>query len=243
MERKINCVEDVILHANDIIQNIGPNWTNDQVIILNASDANIGFVQKSCVAGSKAVVLLSEMLRVTQKKILDDGNHLNRCGPYLKLIDHFKSNDTDVFFLDSEKDDRVSYDNVDIIHLKTKTIDSLLLNFDLPNCRAAYCKIQNKTVFFVSLHCLYSMLTGCYFLPTYLKDRDEFVDIVKKHRNGVNTHNKHIENKLFNRLHQRIQKYKDRGYTCRYVKTDHVQPWILNRFCYEQFSVMTTPDK
>lgn len=236
MNKLIKTVDDVIKFANDIIQKVEDKFTEDEVIVLNTNKMPTIdiFTQNSCVAGSKAVTLLTEELRTAQKIAFE--NAVTGCGPHLKLVEHFKSTDTDIFFLNSEKEDRVQYGNIDIIHLKAKTIDTLLLNFDLPNCRAAYIHYEDKIVYYVSLHCLYSMLTGCYFLPTYFRDRSEFFRLYEANIKNKCIDYEHVENKLFNRLRSRIEKYEERGYTCRYVKTNHIEPWMINGFLYGEFT-------
>lgn len=231
-------VRDVISLAGKIIDMVEADPVNDKIFVLNQKCEDTE-QPKSCVAGSKAVAKLAALLREEQKSALI--NQVKGCGPYLKLISNFEPTDTDVFFLNSETDNRVKYEDVDIIHLKATSVESLLLNFDLPNCRAAYYSDCGTTTFYVSLHCLYSMLTGCYYLPSYLLDKNDFNNVYKKNCTDCIDISSHLfkskEDKLFDRLQMRIEKYRERGYTCKYTTTSVVLPWIKNRFFYGEFAV------
>lgn len=227
MSNNLENVSDIISLAGQIIDAVEADQINDKVFVLNRKSDNIG-QPKSCVAGSKAVCKLIELLHEEQKSSLI--NQVKGCGPYLKLIKNFEPTDINVFFLNSEVEDKVKYDGVDIIHLKATTVESLLLNFDLPNCRAAYYCDGENTIFYVSLHCIYSILTGHYYLPLYLQEKGEFSKIYKNNFFECMEASSLLINtkgdKLFNKLQSRIEKYKERGYTCRYIKTDIILPWI-----------------
>ena len=237
MSNNLENICDIIILAGKIIDTVEADEFNDKIFVLNRKSSNTE-QPKSCIAGSKAVAKLLELLHEEQKRSLT--NQVKGCGPHLKLIESFDPTDTDVFFLNSEIEDRVKYDNVDIVHLKATSIESLLLNFDLPNCRAAYYSDCENIVFYVSLHCIYSILTGYYHLPSYLQDKNNFNDVYKKNYNeGMDVSSIPLKtkgDKLFNRLQYRIEKYKDRGYTCKYVKTDLILPWIKNGFFYGEFT-------
>ena len=231
MSDNLENVCDIISLAGKIIDTVEANEFNDKIFILNRKSSDIE-QPKSCVAGSRAVVKLIELLHEEQKLSLI--NQVKGCGPHLKFIELFEPTDTNVFFLNSETEDRVKYDDVDIFHTKTTSIESLLLSFDLPNCRAAYYSHCENTVFYVSLHCIYSILTGYYHLPLYLQDKNDFNSAYKKnYTESMDISSVPLKtkaDKLFNKLQCRIEKYKDRGYTCKYIKTDLLLPWIKDRF-------------
>lgn len=142
----------------------------------------------------------------------------------------FEPTDTDIFFLNSEMNHRLLLDNVDLVHTKAKSVEELLLNFDLPCCRAAF---NSKHDFWISAQCLHSLLTGTYYLPSYLSNIDKFSGILEMYRygDGLNPMDKH----MYDRLMHRIEKYKGRGYNCVWTHTDEVQPWIKNRFHYGEW--------
>lgn len=50
----------------------------------------------------------------------------------------WKASDADIFFLNQAVNNRMPIDSIDIVQCKEKTIQELLINFDLPICRVAY---------------------------------------------------------------------------------------------------------
>ena len=64
---------------------------------------------------------------------------------------------------------------------------------------------------------------------------DEVKDLLLKYRNVDPM--KMSEQHLFNRMQERIHKYKKRGFTPTWVSTDTVLPWIQNRFHYGEWKV------
>jgi len=147
-----------------------------------------------------------------------------------KIYGTINPGDTDIFFLNSEINNRLVLPGIDLVHTKAKSVEELILNFDLPCCRAAF---NSKHDFWISSQCLYSLLTGKYYLPLYLKNRDSFNTLLLQHRNGDPM--KVTDNFLYERLIQRITKYHQRGFKCEWVDTDEVLPWIKNRFHYGEW--------
>lgn len=84
-----------------------------------------------------------------------------------KIYGDFIPTDIDIFVINSSMNQRNIADGVDIIHTVSTSVEELLLNFDLPCCRAAY----NSTGFWVSAQCLVALFTGEYFLPEYTSRR------------------------------------------------------------------------
>lgn len=138
----------------------------------------------------------------------------------------FTPSDTDIFFLDSPANHRFMIPGIDLVHTKAKTVEELLLNFDLPCCRVAF---NSRSDYWISAQCLGSLLDGTYHLPTYVSDPTRFYAMLDQHRNYETTS---VEKMLFTRMTQRIEKYIERGFTPRYVETSEVLPWIRNRFHY-----------
>jgi hypothetical protein len=138
----------------------------------------------------------------------------------------FTPSDTDIFFLDSPANHRFIIPGIDLVHTKAKTVEELLINFDLPCCRVAF---NSRSDYWISAQCLGSLLDGTYQLPTYVSNPTRFYAMLDQHRNYETTS---VEKMLFSRMTQRIEKYIERGFTPRYVETDEVLPWIRNRFHY-----------
>lgn len=74
---------------------------------------------KACVAGSSALSkVLESFCSTTHQK--------------------WTAGDADILFLEQELNNRLPVGNVDIVQCKEKTVEDLLLNFDLPICRVAF---------------------------------------------------------------------------------------------------------
>jgi hypothetical protein len=136
--------------------------------------------------------------------------------------------DTDIFHLGSDVHTRITLGNTDIVLVQEKTVEELLLAFDLPCCRAAYDVHYNL---WISAHCIVSILTRKYNLPLYMKTVAELVSMMQKCRpddprlNGA-------EQKLFEIVNKRIAKYSGRGYGVQWVTTNKPTPWVIRRFHY-----------
>ena len=143
-------------------------------------------------------------------------------------------NDVDIFFLNSPVSCRMQIGHTDIVHSTCKTVDELLLNFDLPCCRVS---MNSKHDYYISAQCLYALLTNEYPLPNYVQDRDSFISLLKNHRNGDPM--RVSEEFLYQRILERIKKYKQRGFNVVWYKTDYVLPWIQNRFHYGEWKQIT----
>lgn len=211
MNYDIKTVDDVLNHANQIIEKVENDPMNYQMVTLN-SPSGIDVKIKNCIGGSSAIKKLAELLIDAQKDAYNRGS-----GVYLPIINNIEPNDTDVFILGSNERSRTKYSDVDIVHKTEKTAEKLLEWMDLPMCQVVYTNIQNQTVFFASYHCLYSLLTGHFFLPKYVKNNKIFS---QRHAS--------IVDKVFDSFQQRVEKYQERGYICRYVYTDEDLPWIKN---------------
>ena len=233
----IKTISDVFINANKVIKSIQKSYDIDPICEIYVSDTTTvnrkevklpEVQQKTIISGSKAVTTFLELLREGQKKALIDG--VKGCGPFLKLTDYYKANDTDIFFLDNKEVSRVKYENVDIIHLKIKNITEHLDNFDLACCKTSM--NLEKTKFWVSLHCLYTMLTGNCFIPKYLGTLNEFrVVYNKSNRKQYDYVSSNKNNKcevMYSRTQLRIEKYTERGYKFQYVETDKVLSCITS---------------
>lgn len=157
-----------------------------------------------------------------------------------KVSPSFTPNDTDLFLLNRPEGGRHKnfLAHIDIVHMTEKSVEELLMNFDLPICRVAMDAEYN---IWVSAQALNAIMTGEYYLPTYFDNIDMFNDLLRKYQWSQTTlktpgfPTKMIlpaEKMLFERLQGRIKKYADRGFSACYINTERVMPWIKQRFCY-----------
>ena len=248
----LNTIKDIFIYANEIIKAVEGSPDSDPICEIrvneNRSILNSNYHEgidntpykskqncepKHVISGSKAVTTFLELLRQGQKKAVSDG--VKGCGPFLKLADYYKATDTDIFFLNSGEISRLKYGEIDIVHLKTPTITEHLEDFDLSCCKTSM-SIDGKD-FWISLHCLYTMLTGNCFIPKYLESPDRFRNFYNNTNNI--SRRKDIESfyeskttdkctMMFTRISQRLQKYKERGYTFQYFETDKALSWITS---------------
>lgn len=135
----------------------------------------------------------------------------------------WQPNDADLFILGCPKPSRFQMGLVDFVFTTEKTVSELLINFDLPCCRAA---VSPSGDVWVSAQCLNALYTGTYNLPAYLKTHDSFNQ--KVHAMNVG------ESYMFNRFIDRIRKYTARGFNVNWVETKQILPWVTNRFIYSQ---------
>ena len=173
--------------------------------------------------------------------------HLLGISYELWAMDSFTPNDTDMFILNRPQGGRHKnfLENIDIVHMTEKTVDELLMNFDLPICRVAMDVEYN---IWVSAQALNAIITGEYYLPEYFNDESMFSKLLRQYQwinnirpdaiqlQGIPARSHPVlhagEKMLFERLQERIKKYQARGFTPRYVSTSEVMPWIKQRFCY-----------
>lgn len=149
---------------------------------------------------------------------------------------HWEPTDADVFLLKSEVNCRSSFGIIDMVLAKEKTVEELLLNFDLGCCRAAFdCHLN----LWVSIQCLSSIFTHKYPMPCYMKNSDSFVSYLSAYRtkaSSINVSGVHgAENMMYSRFIERIKKYSDRGFGVTWIETTTVLPWIKNRFHYAEW--------
>lgn len=140
-----------------------------------------------------------------------------------KLFGEFEPNDIDLFVLNSVSNHRQNIGQLDVVYKSYKTPEELIINFDLPCCRAAR-DLNDK--FYVSLHCLASLINGDIFLPTCYINEEEYEQIIKAV--GIKSR--------WNKFQFRIAKYEHRGYNFHFYKTSFVQSALLNGFSYPKKS-------
>lgn len=141
---------------------------------------------------------------------------------------HWNSNDNDIFILGCRKAGRNLFGKMlDVVYVKEKTPEELLLNFDLPICRAA---MDFKRNFYISIQCLNAILTGKYFLPNYMKSPKTATKMMMIHypRNKSNLEEfsslrENLISLLCDRFFRRVEKYTGRGFSPIYRHTDEVK--------------------
>ena len=148
-------------------------------------------------------------------------------------------NDTDIFFLNSLGPHRAPIGKADIVHAPEKTVGELLLNFDLPCCRAA---TNSHFDYWISIQALSSIICGNYFMPRYCYNKQLFKEKLMKHRNANQAGGLiNGEPTLFDRLQDRIKKYQLRGFGVVWIETEKVLPWIKQRFHYAEWLEVMEP--
>lgn len=149
----------------------------------------------------------------------------------LMIKTKWDSQDSDIFFLGSTSNHRRPMGQIDLVHTKHTTVESLLLNFDLPCCRVA---TNAAFEYWISAHCLASIWIGRYSIPSYLKDEQDFKLVLQKNRSEPSK-KPGADHFLFTRLQERIKKYEARGFTPEYNSSSEILPWIRHRFEYAQW--------
>lgn len=86
----------------------------------------------------------------------------------------------------------------------------------------------------ISAQALSAIFTGNYYLPKYLQDKTTFTEMLSKHMETLKNSDagKAAQHYLYERLLERIAKYKRRDLTVTWVESNKVLPWVENRFCY-----------
>lgn len=152
----------------------------------------------------------------------------------------WKPTDGDIFFLGQEVNTHMQIGPVDLVLAKQKTVEDLLLNFDLPICRAA---LSFSYDFWISAQCLAALHTRKQNVPAYLKDKSTFNSMLRTALEPVvgGLHDA-IHPLLYNNFVGRVKKYQDRGFGVNWINTNKIIPWVVNRFTYGKWLMTTLPD-
>jgi len=144
-------------------------------------------------------------------------------------IIEWKSNDIDVYILNSAQDFHYKIDKVDMVMSKKNEISQLLLSFDLPVNRVVIDKDDN---FIVSAECIRAIYTGRYYLPirlyetsqaiSYINNITEIMKVIEKPRenfpsNIKQNYGRNVINGKVKKFKNRISKYQSRGFFPQYV--------------------------
>lgn len=175
----------------------------------------------SCIAGSSIVQLLALHANDVKESVVDGFRDINSDVDIFKLLQS-KIDITKIWLPTTSS-------KLDIVSTKYKSVEDLLMGFDLPCCRAAATIEGGTRCLYVSLQCLRSLVKGEMVLPSYMKD--------------VNSENM-IDQELrmvFTRFNSRVKKYAKRGIQCLYAETSDQWPWFSKGFTYQD-SVLTKMD-
>lgn len=226
--RDINFQEDLVsfVQSNPSIDFVYrfdlPKLTDDSLVLL------------------KGHTCLSALSEDTGKDIFIAGSSvLHYLVRYHKsYVINWKSNDTDIFYLNCIKNTRMEgyIQGIDMIFCKDKTIESVLLNFDLPCCRTA---VDFHYNFYVSAQALASVFTGKMYLPKYFENIRNFTEVLNQFPTSEGFSNNirnTVQSQIIKRFYERIQKYQSRGFKAIFVKEDYILPWLKNRFTYIDFT-------
>lgn len=165
--------------------------------------------------------------------------HMNETGQ-LK----WKASDADIFFLNQVVNNRLPVDSIDIVQCKEKTVEELLINFDLPICRVAYNFAYD---FWISAQCVAAIHTRKQNCPSYLRDKITFTRLLQlaKSSDGVKRDdvatNATKNGMLYSRFVDRVTKYQNRGYGINWIDTNKIIPWVINRFHYAEWLMTELP--
>ena len=170
-------------------------------------------------------------------------------GPLHWLMSHIRgynkvkwnSSDVDIFFLGCPENTRMACapGNVDMVFCKDKTIEEVLLNFDLPCCRVGY---DFKYNYYVSIQALVAIMTGKMYLPHFMGSNLLFQEKLNNYKViHKSSFGGEVNRLIIRRFYERVKKYESRGIKTVYCKFDYMLPWVKNRFTYVDFSVDETP--
>jgi len=213
MSLTINTVKDIIDNADLIIKSAEISPIFDPVFKIVLNDNNEPNI---IMMGDGIIRNFLKLLKLEQQKV-NEG-----CGKYLRLAPDIECDDVDLYFLKPVNLISISTNNIkNIIHTKN-SINNLVIDKYLP-CNRIACN-SKKNIFYVSLQCLYSLLTGNCFLPKYLQNIDDFILAIYGDKYAATENN--CKN-IFENFNSLIKIYEKYGYTFSYVKTKTVLPCIL----------------
>lgn len=159
-------------------------------------------------------------------------NNIYICGGYAYLLysgNENKDSDIDVFetgansinrlfaFYEEKNDKAIDY--IKTVH---KTLDDVLLNFDIPVCRVAY----DENNLYISQRALEAHLTKTYFHPEYFTNFRTYMDIIAIKYNRFDVNGYFTASKYFDKETERIEKYKSKGFTPIFVKYCTPTKWL-----------------
>ena len=153
-----------------------------------------------------------------------------------KFTFNWNSNDVDIFFLNKDLPARNKIGKgLDIISSPEKSVQELLIGFDLPVCRVA---LNFEGSFYVSIQAMKSILTRKMNLPFYLKEKSSAYMIMENCCNNYyyatneKDKPKSLPHFLIDRFYERLRKYSGRGFGVNWIETTKLIDWIKMRSVY-----------
>lgn len=213
----IKTIKDIIENVDLIIKQAEISPILDLVYQISVSNE---------IKNDHSIIMMGDGIREEFLKLLKlEQQKINKgCGKYLKLAPNIESNDVDLYFTKNVNLISISTDHIrNIIHT-TKPINDLVIDRYLAFDRIA--SNSKKDVFYVSLQCLYSLLTGNCFIPKYLQNFNDFIFAIYSD-NHINDHRNNRCKNIFDNFDTSIKIYEKYGYTFNYVKIKTILPCIL----------------
>lgn len=177
------------------------------------------------IGGSSALALVSTLL-------------FNHCLPKPPNQVSWSANDCDIFLLNQTMNDKDPNKRrippVEFIAVPCKTVDELLVSFDLPCCRVATNTGTFVGDWWISLHAMYAIITGNYPIPLYLQSQDAFTQKLKTLATESQASHLLLDSirDVWTRFQERLDKYETRGMKPIWVDTNAPTSWMINRFAY-----------
>lgn len=236
----IETLDDILNKSEQIIEWCNNNSIQDHVyefkrncIMDKDHDNRINMfdIPNAYIAGSYPLRHLLDILfsksRVRQKGILSTEFKWN-------------GNDVDIFIINREHPARNKLGKgLDIVANPEKSIQELLIGFDLPVCRVG---LDFKGTFYISIQAMYSILTRKMNLPAYLRDKRTAYLVMKSHcfqyYHESNDNKYSFPEFLIDRFYERIKKYSGRGFGVNWIETHEIIQWIKTRSAYAASVVM-----
>lgn len=217
----IKTVKDIIENVDLIIKSAEISLIFDPVlkISLNEDVNNTDVIMM----GSGIIRNFLKLLNLEQQN-----NYHKGCGKYLKLAPDIEFDDIDFYLLKPVNLLDICDNVKNIIHTK-KSINNLVIDRYLPCDRIA--SNVKKDVFYISLQCLYSLLTGNCYIPQYLQNIDDFILVIHGNK-YINEKTKNNSISVFDNFNSFIKIYEKYGYNFSYVEVKTILPGILSNIKY-----------
>ena len=230
---KIETLDDIYNKQKEVIKYVESNKDKDHIYFIKSK----GRYERGTFM--QGVFEVKSDFYIAGSAALNKFNEIP-CKKHRSYGKSFEPGDTDIFIVNSDRKFRSQFGSTDIVYTRDKTIEDLLLNFDLPCCRVA---TNPNGDYWISAQCLYAILTGKYFLPEYLLSIGSFYPMIEKYPGEElkkESKEKIIKSAeyLHKRLLDRIEKYSKRGFTAVNYQTDVVLNWIIHRLDYSLPTVL-----